>query len=220
MKNILKIITLIIAANLANNPTQAFTIPESNLYVGAPVYIENTEPEKYYAIFLPFKEPTNGEVCASISGEELAENNNMRDYGTCFINDAGVFTVIEIIEPFSSSYEDLVENNGIIQEEIITLNKEGEVPITENEEVITDLEQFIEDAEEEIKNILSGLTETDESSESTSSEESVLGAKTSNILAILMENFLVVTLTTLLILSTVLFIYIMKKDWGENKDRK
>jgi len=220
MKNILKIITLIIAVNLATKSTSAFTLPENNLNVGAPVYIENTEVEKYYAIFLPFSEPTNGEVCASISGEELVENNNLRDYGTCFINDAGVFTVVEIMEPFSSSYEDLIENNGIIQDEIITLNKEGEVPIKENEEVITDLEQFIEDAEEEINNILSSLTEIDETSESTSSEESVLGARTSNILAILVDNYLVITLTILLILSAILFIYIVKHDWDGKKDKK
>lgn len=121
MLKIIKTSVFALAFFLVGRVSFAFTIPETNLDVGMPVFIEETEPLMHYAVFLPFEEPTNGEVCASITGEQLAENNNLRNYGTCFINDEGNFTIVEIAEPFASSYENLKETDQILQEEQITL---------------------------------------------------------------------------------------------------
>lgn len=214
----LKVILLSLIISFAGSVSLAFTIPQTTLNIGDPVYIENTDPEKFYAVFLPFVPPTDGEVCASMSGEELGVNNNLRAYGTCFINDAGVFTLVEISDPFSSSYEDLVENESILQEATITLN--GTRDGLENKDVITNLEQFIIDAEEDIKSILSSLTETNQSTESTSSEESILGARSTNILAIMFDNYIIIALPILLALSSALLIYILKKDWKLPKDKR
>jgi hypothetical protein len=221
MTKIVKLLAIALLFSLPLINTSAFSLPSTSINVGDPVYIENIDPEKFYAVFLPFKEPTNGEACASMSGEELTENNNLSDYGTCFVNDAGIFTIIEISEPFSSSYEDLVKVEGIIQETTVAVSENGEVyDNNENEEVITNLEQFIKDAEEEIKVILSSLTDTEESSESSSSEESVLGARTTNILGVMIDNYLVIALSILLSISLLVLLYVLKKDWNDHTDKK
>ena len=110
-RKIKKIFSFLTVLTLLLPRAFAFTLPETEINIEFPVYINEIDLTKYYAVFLPFEEPTNGEVCATVSGEELAENNNLKKYGTCFVNDEGTFTIVEISEPFSSSYEDLVENN-------------------------------------------------------------------------------------------------------------
>lgn len=231
MGKIIKTITILIALKLITQNSWAFTLPSTEIKIGDPVYIEEVDILKHYAVFLPFEEPTNGEVCASMSGEELFENNNLKDFGTCFINDPGIFTIVEIEEPFSSNYTELEENEQIIQKENVTVSLILEGSVSEStdsentlgggDEIISDLNSFIQEAQEEIERILGNLLDTKESSESTSSElasgETVLGAKTFNILEILKENYLLAILIILIAVSTLLLIVLVRKT---NKDKK
>jgi hypothetical protein len=227
----IKLIIFITAINLFASVSFAFNLPANEIKVGDPVYIEDTDIEKHYAVFLPFEEPTDGQVCASFSGEEIEQNNNLKDYGTCFINDEGVFTIVEIEEPFSSSYEDLQFNEKIIQESKVTLvNNPGvvsseSIDISEDgkestEAIITDLSSFIRDAQDEIKRILSGLVDTPESTEATSSAEtassSVLGAKSFNLPGLVRENYLIFVMIVLISVSTTILIILIKKT-GKRK---
>ena len=242
MSKIIKTIIFSLALTTLANFSLAFVLPVNEIKIGDPVYIEETDALKNYAVFLPFEEPTNGQVCASISGEELFENNNLKDYGTCFINDPGIFTIIEIEKPFSSSYEELNINEEILQEETVTLSKDFESIVRENteatestdelggllsessdsESVITDLGSFIQEAQDEIARILASLTDNPESSESTSEENLVLGARTFNLLNLLKENYLIVTLIILISVSTAILIFLIKdakNNKGKNKDK-
>lgn len=227
----IKLIIFITAINLFASVSFAFNLPANEIKVGDPVYIEDTDIEKHYAVFLPFEEPTDGQVCASFSGEEIEQNNNLKDYGTCFINDEGVFTIVEIEEPFSSSYEDLQFNEKIIQESKVTLVNNPDVVSLESidisedgkestEAIITDLSSFIRDAQDEIKRILSGLVDTPESTEATSSAEmassSVLGAKSLNLLGLVRENYLIFVMIVLISVSTTILIILIKKT-GKRK---
>lgn len=217
----------------------AFSLPKKEIKIGDPVYVEEIDPLKYYAVFLPFSEPTNGQVCAGMSGEELVENNNLKDYGTCFINDPGDFTIVEIVEPFSSSYKDLEEKGLILQKEIIAVRDQllGDVSeVLESEEssesqdgseileadsggIITDLNNFIQDAQNEIDRILASLVDTPESSEATSSE-SVLGAKTFNILELIKSHYLVLIILIQIFVSLILLTFLIKelKRGPKNKE--
>ena len=180
-------------------------------------------------------------MCASISGEELLEKNNLKDYGTCFINDPGIFTIVEIQEPFSSSYEELKNNEEILQEETVKLSKDfvgivnESIETTESTEevegvlsessdsegVITDLGSFIQEAQDEITRILASLTDTEESSEATTSEDNlVLGARTFNTLALLKENYLFATLLILISISTTILIFLIKDTKEKPEDKK
>lgn len=231
MGKIIKTITILIALKLITQNSWAFTLPSTEIKIGDPVYIEEVDILKHYAVFLPFEEPTNGEVCASMSGEELFENNNLKDFGTCFINDPGIFTIVEIEEPFSSNYTELEENEQIIQKENVTVSLILEGSVSEStdsentlgggDEIISDLNSFIQEAQEEIERILGNLLDTKESSESTTSElasgETVLGAKTFNILEILKENYLLAILIILIAVSTLLLIVLVRKT---DKDKK
>lgn len=200
MKKFVKLTIFSIALSLVTRVSFGFTLPENVIELGSPVYIDGADPSKHYAVFLPFEEPTNGEVCSSMSGEELSENNNLREYGTCFINDEGIFTIVEISEPFSSSYEDLSEKGEILQEESVTL----QISLTLEE--IIEKYDFIE-----------------ESSESTSSSESgdetwlqgdlvdyILGARTANVVEILKQNSMIIFASLLIIISCVLLGYLLK----------
>ena len=221
IKTIIFSLTLTTLANFS----LAFVLPVNEIKIGDPVYIEETDILKNYAVFLPFEEPTNGEVCASISGEELSENNNLKDYGTCFINDPGIFTIVEIQESFSSSYEELKNNEKILQETTITLSHDYESIVKESTEeiggvlsessdsegIISDLGSFIQEAQDEISRILASLTDTQESSETTTSQDDlVLGARTFNIFNLLKENYLVITLIILISISTTILIFLIK----------
>ena len=227
----IKLIIFITAINLFASVSFAFNLPANEIKVGDPVYIEDTDIEKHYAVFLPFEEPTDGQVCASFSGEEIEQNNNLKDYGTCFINDEGVFTIVEIEEPFSSSYEDLQFNEKIIQEGKVTLVNNPDVVSSESidiledrkestEAIITDLSSFIREAQDEIKRILSGLVDTPESTEATSSAEmassSVLGARSFNLLGLVRENYLIFVMIVLISVSTTILIILIKKT-GKRK---
>ena len=218
MSKTLKSSLFFLFAFLISFQARAYDLPNITLNVGSPVFIENFDEEKYYAVFLPFEEPTNGDVCASMGGEELVQDNNLRNYGTCFINDPGTFTIVEIEEPFSSSYDSLLENEEIIQEEKITMLS-IETGVSE-EGVVTNLDQFIENAESEINRILGNLTGTEESTESTSSKESILGSRTVNMLSLIKENVLLVSIIILLVLTTILLIVLLKKNWDDFKDKK
>lgn len=237
MRKIIITIIFSLAFTTLANFSLAFVLPVNEIKIGDPVYIEETDNVKNYAVFLPFEEPTNGQVCASISGEELSENNNLKDYGTCFINDSGIFTIVEIEEPFSSSYEELKNNEEILQKETITLSNdfisvvkestdEIETVLSESsdsEGVIKDLGIFIQEAQDEISRILASLTDTQESSEtSTSQDNLVLGARTFSLLNLLKENFLVVVLIILISISTTILIFLIKetKDIKKNKEKE
>lgn len=241
MNKFLKTIIFSLALTTLANFSLAFVLPANEIKIGDPVYIEETDTLKNYAIFLPFEEPTKGQVCASISGEELSENNNLKDYGTCFINDPGIFTIVEIQEPFSSSYEELKNNEEILQEETVTLSKDFESIVKESTEttksademegvlsessdsegVITDLGSFIQEAQDEIARILASLTDTPESSEATTSEENlVLGARTFNLLNLIKENYLIITLVILIIISSIILVFLIKDLKGTTKDKK
>jgi len=241
MRKIIITIIFSLAFTTLANFSLAFVLPVNEIKIGDPVYIEETDNVKNYAVFLPFEEPTNGQVCASISGEELFENNNLKDYGTCFINDPGIFTIVEIQEPFSSSYEELKNNEEILQEETVTLSKDFESIVKESTEttksademegvlsessdsegVITDLGSFIQEAQDEIARILASLTDTPESSEATTSEENlVLGARTFNLLNLIKENYLIITLVILIIISSIILVFLIKDLKGTTKDKK
>jgi hypothetical protein len=196
----------------------AFEIPNKFLSIGSPIFIENFDEEKYYAVFLPFSEPTNGDVCSNMSGKELAEDNDLRNYGTCFINDEGTFTVVEIEEPFSSSYTSLLENDGILQEQKVTMIAldTGE----SDEGVVTDLDQFIQSAETEIDRILGNLTGTSESTESTSSEESILGSRNIDMLALIKGNLLLFSLLVLNLVTLIILIFVISKKWDGPNSKK
>jgi len=225
MHKVFKTIIFSLALLIYSGYSLAFVLTANEIKIGDPVYIEETDTLKNYAVFLPFEEPTNGQVCASISGEELSENNNLKDYGTCFINDPGVFTIVEINQPFSSSYEELKNNEEIIQEETVTLSNDFESIVKESTEeiegvliessdsegIISDLGSFIKEAEDEISRILASLTDTQESSETTTSQDDlVLGARTFNIFNLLKENYLVITLIILISISTTILIFLIK----------
>jgi hypothetical protein len=218
MTKILKTILFSLFVILVTSNVKAFDFPNKYLNVGSPVFIENFNEEKYYAVFLPFGEPTNGDVCANMSGKELAENNDLRNYGTCFINDPGVFTIIEIEEPFSSSYSSLLENEEILQEEkvnMIALDT-GE----SDEGVVTDLDQFIQSAENEIDRILGNLTGTKESTESTSSEESILGSRKIDMVALIKGNLLLFSLIALNLITLVILMFVIGKKWDGPGSKK
>lgn len=241
MSKIIKTIIFSLALTAFADFSLAFVLPISEIKTGDPVYIEETDILKNYAVFLPFEEPTDGQVCASISGEELLEKNNLKDYGTCFINDPGIFTIVEIQEPFSSSYEELKNNEEILQEETVKLSKDfvgivnESIETTESTEevegvlsessdsegVITDLGSFIQEAQDEITRILASLTDTEESSEATTSEDNlVLGARTFNTLALLKENYLFATLLILISISTTILIFLIKDTKEKPEDKK
>ena len=231
MSKIIKPIIFSLALTTLANFSLAFFLPVNEIKIGDPVYIEETDVLKHYAVFLPFEEPTNGQVCASVSGEELFENNNLKNYGTCFINDPGIFTVVEMEGPFSSSYEELKNNEEILQEETVTLSNDFEILIREStdeedtvlsessdsEGIISDLGSFIQEAQDEISRILASLTDTQESSETTESQ--VLGLRTFNIMNLLQENHLVIILIILIAISTTILISLIKKI-KDTKEKK
>lgn len=169
------------------NTSKAFNLPEKIIQVGSPVFIEDVNSSLYYAVFLPSETPTNNEVCATMSGDELVENNNLRDYGTCFINDAGTFKIVEMYTPLSSSYDEIKESDQIIQEEEVVLFKD----VGKNFLGIQLLGELFET--------------TSSTQESSLSLNSILGAATSRIFYIMAENNLIV-ITISLIVVTVFFI--------------
>lgn len=231
MNKFLKTIIFSLALTTLANFSLAFVLPANEIKIGDPVYIEETDTLKNYAVFLPFEEPTKGQVCASISGEELSENNNLKDYGTCFINDSGIFTIVEIEEPFSSSYEELKNNEEILQEDTVALSNDFESMVkqsteeiegvlsesSDSEGIISDLGSFIQEAQDEISRILASLTDTQESSETTESQ--VLGLRTFNIMNLLQENHLVIILIILIAISTTILISLIKKI-KDTKEKK
>lgn len=217
MKKVIKILLVTAVLFFFHHQVKAFYLPERYLRLGSPIYIEEINEKNYYAVFLPFEDPTAGDVCAIMTGEELLEDNNLKNYGTCFINDEGTFTLVEIEEPFSSSYESLVESEKIIQEEKITLVSLD--PEESSAEVVKDLDKFIQSAEDEIDRILSEFDEIKESTESTSSDTSILGSRTTNILGLVAENPTLASLIFLLIITLTLLVFVVVKKWDRKKKR-
>lgn len=207
MKMFNKVLLFILALSLIHSHAHAFILYQEEVSIGEPVYIGDANEEMYYAVFLPFEEPTNGQVCASMTGEEILEDNNLRNYGTCFINDEGTFTVVELSEPFSSSYEDLLENDEIIQEESIIL-----LPPEENKGILSILGL-------ELEKETSGSTETS-SSEGSVLGKYVLGPKTKSFLITVRDNYLPGMLILLTLFTLVLGWLILNKEDKKPKKKK
>src|SRR3989338_4875804 len=65
--------------------------------LGDKISLDNVAADHYYIVFNPDDIKQNGGFCASIAGAELLETGNgLEQYGTCFVNDKGVFEVLEV----------------------------------------------------------------------------------------------------------------------------
>ncbi len=122
-KNILKslwLVALVIVFGFGVQiRVQALDLPAEVVDVGAPVYLDNVNPNHYFAVFLPKDYPANGDPCAAMSGEELIVDNNLQHYGTCFVNDPGVFSILELKEPLHSSYSDAKNSDYFVAEKTV-----------------------------------------------------------------------------------------------------
>ncbi len=132
-KKYLFILYILVAQLFFFNSESAFSLPNNMSVVGDSVFVDNVDSTHFYAVFLPFDYPTKGEVCASMTGEELAQDNDLRHYGTCFVNDPGVFTIVELLEPLHSCYEDTKQSDYFVGETTVKIvSSAAEITPTSN----------------------------------------------------------------------------------------
>lgn len=85
------------------------------------IYLKDFKADHYYAVFGEQETQENGPYCALISGEELVIDNNLRNYGTCFINDVGTFTLVELSSFMAANYLDTINSEVYVGQNIITM---------------------------------------------------------------------------------------------------
>src|SRR3989344_1730303 len=94
--------------------SRAFSSDEE-MKVGSTVMLNDIAPGRYYIVFNPDDIRHNGGSCASVIGAELLDTGNgLEKYGTCFVNDKGVFAVIEASENIGGSYSDIVASGVVL----------------------------------------------------------------------------------------------------------
>jgi len=76
-----------------------------SLSLSSSINIEQVLPSSFYYVFSPADVQNDGGYCALVPGYELRDfSSDLRQYGTCFINDTGLFEIIEMKEQISGNY--------------------------------------------------------------------------------------------------------------------
>ena len=82
----------------------ALALPNTQADVGAAVFIDEIAPTHYYSIFGINDMNPHGDPCAFVYGGDLISDNDLSHYGSCFVNDAGVFKIVEQSDFFNGNY--------------------------------------------------------------------------------------------------------------------
>jgi len=77
---------------------------------------------RYYYIFNPDDIAADGWYCAMIRGQDLMElNDDLRAYGTCFVNDLGVFEIVVLSDYTDGNYSTIKNSEYFIQSQQATI---------------------------------------------------------------------------------------------------
>lgn len=102
-------------------PSWALTLSNTKPAIGAPVLVTDVNPSHFYSVFWINLDGPKSDPCAHMSGEELAADNDLTHYGTCFVNDGGTFQVVELSEDFSGNYNDSVQSSVYVAKQNVVM---------------------------------------------------------------------------------------------------
>jgi hypothetical protein len=107
----------------------AFTLsPSSHIMAGQTVYINAYIPGYFYGVYwINTFNPSDESACAYIDGADLAIDNDLTHYGTCFVNDVGTFKIIELSGVFPASFTDSKQSSLFVSTTNLTV--QGSFPI-------------------------------------------------------------------------------------------
>lgn len=105
----------------AANGVFALTLQDKQIDIGTVVLTSDIIPDHYYSVFWISDINQHGDPCVFVSGEELLNDYDLSHYGTCFVNDAGTFKIIEHSDFFNGNYIDSLQSEFFVSAETIVI---------------------------------------------------------------------------------------------------
>jgi hypothetical protein len=95
-------------------PVHALTLSNTNPIIGQQVLVTDPHLNSFYSVYWQNVDGPKTDPCAYISGEELVQDNDLTNYGTCFINKSGTFQVVELSESFLANFTDSIKSPALV----------------------------------------------------------------------------------------------------------
>lgn len=95
-------------------------------------FLPNATSSSYYYIFAPQDIAVDGGFCATLTGAAIAEYQyNLKDQGTCFVNDTGSFEILEMSEPTTGTYKEFRQSEHFLSIQTLSIS-----PLPSSDETI------------------------------------------------------------------------------------
>jgi hypothetical protein len=108
---------------MALDSAYAVTVTPKNPAIGQSIFITDPVADHYYSVFSVSIDGPKSDPCAYISGYELLDDNDLTDYGTCFINKSGTFQVLELLDDFFANYNDSLQSAVYLSKDQVNVRK-------------------------------------------------------------------------------------------------
>ena len=118
MKKILAVLQIgMVCVAFLSAPSQAIalTLSDTHPNIGQSVLLLDVDPTHFYAVYSITIDGPKSDPCAYISGSELTQDNDLTDYGTCFVNDNGTYRVVELSGDFFANFNDAIQSSYYVQ---------------------------------------------------------------------------------------------------------
>lgn len=119
MKRILFISFAIIVSVIiffrTNQRALALDVDDRHPAIGGAIHVLDANADHFYSVFwINGTSNAGGDACANIEGKDLVVDNDLTDYGTCFVNDNGNFQVVELSEENWQNYNDSLHDSSFV----------------------------------------------------------------------------------------------------------
>ncbi len=89
----------------------ALTLSTTKPDIGQSIFVLDAVAGHFYPVFWTNLDGPHADPCAYVSGEELIQDNDLTNYGSCFNNDSGTYHVHELSGHFYSSSGDTAKSD-------------------------------------------------------------------------------------------------------------
>lgn len=88
----------------------ALTLSDTSPYIGQPILVLDVNPNNFYAAFSINIDGPQADPCEYVAGADLVDDNDLVNYGTCFLTHSGTFQVVELSCDFVANYNDSIRS--------------------------------------------------------------------------------------------------------------
>jgi len=116
-----RLLFLLLAVLVGAGSASALTLSTTKPKIGEPIHVLDPVAGRHYSVFWINLDGPRADPCAVITGYELLEVNDLRHYGTCFVNDDGTFQVVELGEDLLANYTDSIQHPSYVTKQTVVV---------------------------------------------------------------------------------------------------